>query len=231
MVERVLPKHRMGVRFPSLALCLLILGSIAGCATAPVSTLPPKIEGIPGIYHKVEKGQTLWRISKMYNIDLDTLVKINRIPDSASIEIGQMILIPQTQKQIIPPAISASEEDFIWPAKGRVTGVFGHVYADRLNKGINIQPYENTEVYASRSGKVVFCAPSFKNYGKTIIIDHGDGFSSVYSGNAQLLVAAGDNVRRGSVIAKLNNSGTKPYLHFEIRKGHFAQNPKFYLSD
>jgi len=220
----------MGVRFPSLALCILLIG-IAGCATAPSTTLPPKVEGIPGIYHKVEKGQTLWRISKMYNIDLDTLIKINRIPDSANIEIGQLILIPKTQKQIFAPVISGPEEDFMWPAKGRVTAAFGSINANILNKGVNIQPYENTDIFASRSGRVVFCAANFKNYGKTIIIDHGDGFASVYSGNTQLFVSPGDSVRKGAVIAKLDTSGNKPYLHFEIRKGHIAQNPKFYLSD
>ncbi|MCX5711608.1 MAG: M23 family metallopeptidase, partial [Candidatus Omnitrophica bacterium] len=87
------------------------------------------------------------------------------------------------------------------------------------------------DVYASRSGRVVFCAPSFRNYGKAIIIDHGDGFSSVYSGNMQLFASAGDDVRKGAVIAKSNTTGRQPYLHFEIRKGHLAQNPKFYLSD
>lgn len=215
---------------------LITLGllNIAGCATAPY-TPPFKPQfAMPGIYHRVEKGQTLWRISKMYNVDLDEIVRINRIPDAASIETDQQIFIPSAQK--IPPKKQnlpshSSAEDFSWPLKGRVIASFGQTFNDMINKGINIQRARSQDVTASRSGKVIFYGGNFNNFGKTIIIDHGDGFSTVYARNSEVLVKIGDYVHRGAVIARVGSTGRDKdtYLHFQIRKGYIPQNPYFYL--
>ncbi len=205
--------------------------TLLGCASVPLVTSPRPGEGIPGIYHRVEKGQTLWRISKMYGLDLDELVSVNRIPDATNIEPGQLIFIPQRK-----PAQAfygePKSEDFIWPLKGRVIAGFGQSTKNTINKGVNIQAYDGAEVVASRSGKVVFRSLSFADYGKTIIIDHGDGFSTVYAMNSELLVNLGEQVRKGSVIARVGSregSGKHGYLHFQIRKGYSSQNPYFYL--
>lgn len=201
-----------------------------GCATAPY-VLPPKPEGIPGIYHRVEKGQTLWRISKIYNVDLDEIVNINRILDVSRIEIGQLIFIPRLQKQQ-PLSSQSYIEDFIWPVRGKVITAFGQTYNNMVNKGINIQPYETLDVIAARSGKVVFYSPDFEGFGKTIIVDHGDGLSTIYARNSQIFIKVGDSVQKGALIAKVGSSGDRDkdaYLHFEIRKGHISQNPYFYL--
>ncbi|MFA5145205.1 MAG: LysM peptidoglycan-binding domain-containing M23 family metallopeptidase [Candidatus Omnitrophota bacterium] len=202
----------------------------AGCASAPYIKPAAPVAGIPGVYHRVEKGQTLWKISKLYNVDLDRITQINHISDTSNIEIGQLIFIPNRQKQVSLPDRYASE-DFMWPVKGRVIAAFGQVFNNMVNKGINIQPYDNLEVVASRAGKVVFYKDNFRHFGKTLIIDHGDGFSTVYARNAQVFVKAGDSVGKGSVIAKTGCGGRSKstYLHFEIRKGYAPQNPIFYL--
>ena len=203
---------------------------LIGCATAPY-TLPPKPQfAMPGIYHRVEKGQTLWRISKIYSADLDEIVRINRIPDAASIEPGQFIFIPSAQKKQYLSGQS-SAEDFSWPLKGRVITSFGQTLNDMINKGINIQGAKGQDVVASRSGKVIFYDSNFENFGKTIIIEHGDGFSTVYARNSEVLVKIGDYVQRRTVIAKVGSSDRdkNAYLHFEIRKGYIPQNPYFYL--
>jgi murein DD-endopeptidase MepM/ murein hydrolase activator NlpD len=208
---------------------VFFLLNFIGCATLP-SVLPPRREGIPGIYHQVEKGQTLWRLSKIYNLDLDELVSINHISDATNIEVGQLIFIPQRQKPQLP-LIQSRLEDFIWPIKGRVITTFGQVFNDMINKGINIQTYADTDVVASRSGKVVFYSPNFKGFGKTIIVDHGDGFLTVYARNSEALVKIGDQVQKGTLIAKVGSRGRdkSTYLHFEIRKSYIPQNPYFYL--
>ncbi len=210
----------------SFALCFFIIG----CATIPY-TLPPKPQlAMPGVYHRVEKGQTLWRISKIYNVDLDEIVKVNRIPDATSIEPGQLIFIPSGQKKELL-AKRPSLEDFSWPLKGKVIAGFGQVYNDMINRGINIQTARSQDVIASRSGKVIFYDNNFEGFGKTIIIDHGDGFSTVYARNSDVIVKAGDYVHRGAVIAKAGSpeKSKNTYLHFEIRKGYTPQNPYFYL--
>ena len=205
------------------------LFTFLGCASAPYvkPTVPP---GMPGIYHRIEKGQTLWRISKLYNVDLDEIAELNHISDTTSIESGQLIFIPNRQRQL-PMPNRYSSEDFIWPVRGKVITTFGQTFNSMLNKGINIQPYNNSDVVATRSGRVIFYKDNFGYFGKTLIIDHGDGFSTVYARNSQVFIKVGDNVQRGSVIAKLSSDprDKDTYLHFEIRKGHIPQNPFFYL--
>ncbi|MDD5432889.1 MAG: LysM peptidoglycan-binding domain-containing M23 family metallopeptidase [Candidatus Omnitrophica bacterium] len=216
--------------FLTLTLSLLAL-FFSGCASQPI--IPStKIEGLPGIYHKVEKGETLWRISKMYNIDIDEIIRVNRIPESSSIEIGQLIFIPNQKKQTSQPAIKySSSDDFTWPAKGRILLGFGQTSNNILNKGINIQAIESTDVIAARNGRVSFCADEFGQFGKTIIIDHQDGFFTIYSRNSKVFVKPGDSVQKGAVIAKVGNASRDKnnYLHFEIRKGPYPQNPNYYL--
>jgi len=210
-------------------MALFSIGNFIGCAGAPyVKPLPP---GLPGFYHRVEKGQTLWRISKAYNVDLDEIAGINHIPDTASIEENQLIFIPghKKEKRAIPAA--GAPDDFIWPIRGRVIAAFGQTSDNMINKGINIQPQNNLDVVCSRQGKVVFYAGDFGGFGKTIIINHGDGFSTVYARNSEAFIKVGENVAQGALIARAGSSGRdrNTYLHFEIRKGRIPQNPFFYL--
>ena len=99
------------------------------------------------------------------------------------------------------------------------------------NKGIDILTEPNQDVLASRAGNVIFI-DELPGYGKTIIIDHHDGFSSVYCGNSSTGVKIGDEVQQGIVIAKTGQSPRKNSgsLHFEIRKKHKPQNPLYYLN-
>ena len=197
---------------------------LAGCETTPPSAkaiLPPVV-GMPGVYHRIEKGQTLWKISRIYNTDIDDIARINHVDDSGNIELGQVLFIPNVRKAA--PTSNVNYEEFIWPLKGKITCSFGQTFNDMLNKGLNIQPAGNYNVLASRSGKIVFLSDNFGIYGKTVIIDHADGLSTVYSGNLRLCIKIGDSVQKGDIIARDDGS-----LHFEIRKGYQAQNPLFYL--
>jgi len=216
-------------RYCILLISAYLILNLTGCATSPLIR-PAKPKGIPGIYHRVNKGQTLWRLSKIYNVDLDKLVSINRISDVRSIEIGQLIFIPnRLVKQKY--TTSSTSEEFIWPLKGGVISSFGENFNNMVNKGVNIKPYSNLNIVAARSGKVIFYAENFGSFGKTIIIDHGDGLSTIYARNSVVYVKLRDNIQKGTVIAKAGSAGRDKnrYLHFQIRKGHIPQNPLFYL--
>jgi len=158
----------------------------------------------------------------MYNADLEEIVRINHISDATNIEVGQSIFIPSRQKPQAPSIKYSLSDDFIWPLKGKVVVAFGQTSNNMINKGVNIQSYAGN-VVAARSGKVVFFDDHFSGFGKTVIIDHGDGFSTVYAMNSQVFIKAGDYIEKGALIAKAST------LHFEIRKGHIPQNPLFYL--
>ncbi|MCM8797173.1 MAG: LysM peptidoglycan-binding domain-containing M23 family metallopeptidase [Candidatus Omnitrophica bacterium] len=215
--------------FSIITLYLII--NIFGCASP--SYIAPSIAPLPkisGTYHRVEKGQTLWQISRMYNVELEEIVSINRIQGSSHIESGQLIFIPSQKRPAVTKGYSY-RDSFIWPVKGMVIATFGQNFRNMINKGINIKPERNLEVIASQNGKVVFCSDDFGPFGKTIIIEHENGFSTVYARNSRLMVKAGDIVQKGAVIAIAgsNDKDKEVYLHFEIRKGSVPQNPYYYL--
>lgn len=210
--------------------CLLFT-VLAGCTT--VSRRPPK--GIKGVYHNVRAGETLWRISQAYGIELDKIATTNQLADTSRIYIGQLIFIPGATTTAEDLTLESDFKDkggnFVWPLKGRVTSFFGMKKNQVVNKGIYIQTKKSTYVTAARSGKVVFCSEGLKGYGKTIIIDHLDGYSTVYAHNSQNLVKLKQLVNQGQAVSKAGRRAgvERPELYFEIRKGAKPQNPFFYL--
>lgn len=208
---------------------------IAGCATIEYKPPSPYVMAPlkKGVYHRVKKGQTLWRIAKTYNVPLEEIVRINRLPDAAKIEVGELIFIPNAEgaRDIVITSTQDAAGDFIWPVKGKVASFYGSRLGHVRNKGVDIIASYGQNVVASRSGTITFCAEEFTGYGKTIIIDHGDGFSSVYAYNSENLIRVGDVVEKGRVIAKAGSGGRAKInmLHFEIRKDNEPQNPFYYL--
>jgi len=165
----------------------------------------------------------------MYGIDLEQLTRINRITDSTSIEAGEKIFIPGQTQERAEVLKYTDSDDFIWPVRGRVVGSFGQTVNNMINKGIKIAPYGSKDILASRSGRVVFFNNNFAGLGKTIILDHGDGFFTVYALISETFVKPGDSVKKGAVIARISGLDKDSCLLFEIRKGHLPQNPIFYL--
>lgn len=121
---------------------------------------------------------------------------------------------------------------FTWPLKGTVVSFYGSKLDMTRNKGIDIRAEEGSSVRASRAGKVVFCDEWLKGFGKTVILDHGDSFQTIYAYNSLIMVNVGDVVEQNAVIAKVGRGGRakEPSLHFEIRRDGEPQNPYYYLS-
>lgn len=221
-----------------IVLALLLLSM--GCATAPPSALWPNISRPPvprtgGIYHRVERGQTLWRIAQQYHVSLEALASANQLEAPQRIANGQLLWIPgATQPQRISVALPSepgSDDNFQWPVRGNVVEYFGAMRGGSTNRGIDIRVGRNTPVRAARGGRVVFLDADMPGYGKTVIIDHGDGFSTVYAWNGELLVQLGQVVSRATPIATAGSSGRAAScaLHFEIRRRHVPQNPLYFL--
>ena len=250
MVEFQLPKLITRVRFPSLAPChfrfsvivLFFVGSVllSGCVAVDkpatpaggkpsVSLVTPAVKP-QGVYHKVKKSETIWRIAKAYNVNIDDIIKANKIPPGAFIEENQLILIPgaQSVQDVAVPSASEEKDTFIWPVKGKVVSYFGDWKASYLSKGIGIEASEGETIQAARTGKVVF-SDNLAGYGHTVILDHRDHYFSVYSENQENLVKVGDEVARGEPIGKIGRRGKLSLLHFEIRKNDVPDNPLYYL--
>lgn len=122
---------------------------------------------------------------------------------------------------------------FVWPVTGSVISYYGAKFDRVKNKGIDIRAGAGASVRASMSGRVVFCGERLKGFGKTVILDHGDNYQTVYAYNSDLLVKAGDRVEQNHVIARVGKTGRakEPSLHFEIRKSGEPHNPFHYLPD
>ncbi|MGI5839827.1 MAG: peptidoglycan DD-metalloendopeptidase family protein [bacterium] len=122
---------------------------------------------------------------------------------------------------------------FLWPAVGQITSYFGVRRVSRgssTHTGIDIGMPYGTPVKAADDG-VVTKACFDGGYGRMVIINHGNGYSTLYAHNQTLKVSAGDVVTRGQVIALSGSSGnsTGPHLHFEIRYNDKPQNPLNYF--
>jgi murein hydrolase activator len=110
-----------------------------------------------------------------------------------------------------------------WPARGRVAVPFGKVRHPRFSTivphpGIDIAAEPGQEVHAVFDGRVVF-SDWFKGYGEMVVMDHGDGYLSIYGHVSERLVTVGANVRQGDLIARSGEGGSfdAPGLYFEIR--------------
>lgn len=229
-------KRSLGVVF--------ILFLLSGCATTEYHPLPDvpvtKQTAKPrGVYHKVKKGETVFRIAKTYGVAVEDVISANNIPNAASIEIGQLVLIPGAgevkdvvlvkEEGSLSPKEDLNKDEFAWPVRGKIISYYKDRRGEGVNKGIDIEAAEGEKVKASREGKVVL-ADDLSAYQYTVMIDHGDGFTTVYAKNQRLLVKVGDKVYKGDPVAEIGSEAGRSFLHFEIRKGKDATNPLFYLS-
>ncbi len=118
-----------------------------------------------------------------------------------------------------------------WPTEGQVTREFGSRLADGVaSTGIVIATAVNRPVHAVHHGRVVF-SDWLRGFGLLIILDHGDGFMSLYGFNQALLKDTGDWVGAGDVVATTGNSGGQrdAGLYFEIRHKGKPDNPLAWL--
>ncbi len=116
---------------------------------------------------------------------------------------------------------------FAWPASGSVTQQFwgGH-------RAIDIGSWTGAPVKSADSGYVTVAGGGWNSgYGNYVVIDHGNGFVSLYAHLHSIYVRAGESVARGQQIGTLGNTGnsTGPHLHFEIRYQGVPGNPFSYL--
>jgi septal ring factor EnvC (AmiA/AmiB activator) len=118
-----------------------------------------------------------------------------------------------------------------WPLSGNLLARFGGRMPDgRTSSGVLIGAPAGTPVTAVADGTVVF-AEWMTGYGLILIVDHGNGYMSLYAHNESLLRDAGDSVHRGDPVAKVGNSGGfgTPALYFELRRDGQPVDPSSWL--
>jgi murein DD-endopeptidase MepM/ murein hydrolase activator NlpD len=125
-----------------------------------------------------------------------------------------------------PPPVPAGS--FIWPAQGRIISTYGAKEGGMHNDGINIAVPSGTPVHAAQSGVVAYAGNELKGYGNLLLVRHANGWMTAYAHNSKLLVKRGDTVARGQTISLAGSTGsvTSPQVHFELRKGAKAVDPR-----
>lgn len=236
------------------ALCCLLISStifIPACVRRQVpvekpSRIPEKAIERRGVYHIVERHQTLYRICKTYGADIQEVAGLNGIRDVARIQTGQRIFIPGAEKVLkveiyIDDVVKESAEkapertvskkiDFSWPVNGTCISFFEEEER-RSHQGIDISSPSGTPIRASGPGWVIYSGNTIKGYGNLIILRHSEELVTVYAHNQVNLVGEGERVEKGQIIGKVGRTGraTGPHLHFEIRKDNKAIDPLPFL--
>ena len=167
-------------------------------------------------------------------IEEDLTSKVNSSSDTNN---GTIEQVEQVEKEETP-----KDPTFTMPVDGEIVKHYGKeklIYSDTLKEwtthlGIDIKADKTTIVKSSSDGIV----KSIKNdprYGLTVVVEHGNGFSSVYSNllTAEFVVT-GENVKSGQTLGTVGNSATfevldDPHLHFEILKDGVAVDPEMYI--
>lgn len=120
---------------------------------------------------------------------------------------------------------------FLRPVAGSIIADYGVLKNGALNDGINIAAPKGTKVKATEKGMVLYGGNNIPSYGNLILIQHQEGWISVYAHLKTIDVQKGKQVKRGEVIGTVGATGhvQHPQLHFELRKDKVPQNPLSYI--
>jgi murein DD-endopeptidase MepM/ murein hydrolase activator NlpD len=169
-------------------------------------------------------------------VEVDAILAANQVQDVTDIPVGRRLRIPgATEVKSIPetdlygryrpgPALQ-------WPVAGReILSRFGAPRKNYRHTGLDINGKRGEPVVAAGDGTVTHSS-AMRGYGKTVIIDHGDGFKTLYAHNTALLVRVGDRVTRGQPIARVGRTGnaSTDHVHFEVHRDGVAVDALKYL--
>jgi len=217
-------------RTPALILTGLFA---AGCT--------PTIVEYSARVHVVQAGETLQTIAWRHGVDTRDLARWNRLDNPDLIFVGQRLSLtpngaPQAtvtrtaprQPQSLPPAPTLPAPSWRWPVQGPLVSTYGS--ASGTGNGIGIGGEIGRDIRAAAPGRIVYAGDGLVGYGQLLIIKHNDTYLSAYGHNDRLVVAEGDAVERGQVIANMGmGPDRQPQLHFEIRRNGVPVDPLGHL--
>jgi murein DD-endopeptidase MepM/ murein hydrolase activator NlpD len=195
---------------------------------------------IDGVYHEVQPGDTLEKVARQYKVEPQVVIDYllnNLDKENPRLIAGEHIIVPGGIKPYIPRVVHAYSGPVPADAE-KGTGIFGWPTSGRITQGywnrhraIDIGAPKGTAVYAADSGWVANSGWSDIGYGYFILIDHGNGFQTLYAHLSAIDVEAGTSVAKGTRIGAVGATGnaTGPHLHFEIRKSGVQRNPFGFL--
>ncbi|MCP5098477.1 MAG: peptidoglycan DD-metalloendopeptidase family protein [Chloroflexi bacterium] len=202
---------------------------------------------VDGVLHTVQPGETLESISELYDVPVAEIVAV----ESNLLEYPFYRLVPEAQLLIpgakigqfywtAPKSVAGvgdgqwavvGTNTYVWPINGRCLSQYYWAGHPAIDVGLS----EGSAVVASDRGTVTYAswaAGSYFDYGNLIVINHGNGYETLYAHLSSIAVYPGQIVQQGEYIGGTGNTGRSsgPHIHFEIRQNDFRDNPLFYLS-
>ena len=145
-----------------------------------------------------------------------------------------LLALPSRSSGLLRPV---GAQPSMWPVQGLITGPFGKrsdPFSDEgaFHKGVDISVPSGTAVHVTADGMVMQAEMVTGGYGRLVVVDHGGGTQTYYAHLSRIYVHAGQEVRRGDVVAATGSTGrvTAPHLHYEVRVAGTPMNPRRYLS-
>lgn len=200
-----------------------------------------KIPPVIGVVHHVEPGDTVYTVAKKYGVKAQNIVNFpfNEFKDDAfTLIAGSTLVVPNgvvysntstpqdtyVFAQVVEGVRGSS--NFIWPTRGIITQ-----YPTGYHMAFDIADGSAPPVLASDAGTVIYSGCFSWGYGCHIIIDHNNGYRTLYGHLSRRDVEMGDTVSQGQQIGLMGSTGrsTGTHLHFEIRQGNALLNPQSFL--
>lgn len=191
---------------------------------APGTTI--RVPSVDGILHTVAEGDTVGGIAAQYGAEVQGILDVaaNGLTDASDDpEPGTVILVPGGT--ITPgEVVTDADAGWVWPVEGDLKSAFGPEHPE----GIDIRAPLETEVRAARAGQVTFAGGDpCCDHGYHVIIEHADGYETLYAHLGGGRLTSGTVVAAGDVIGTVGMTGDtdEPHLHFEIRRAEAYQDP------
>lgn len=216
-----------------------------------------RIPPVSGVLYEWQAGDTFQGVADKFEAKLDEILgwSGNQLDlTNPEIEAGKLVMIPgghREFRQWLVPTIPRGAAGvssalygsgvcpggyegaygsgaFIWPAFNHTLS--GNDYWSG-HLAIDIAAGEGAPIYAADNGVVVFSGPAAGGYGNMVMIDHGNGYQTLYAHLSQVTTNCGSSVQQGQTIGIAGSTGksTGPHLHFEVRYLGGFVNPWFVL--
>jgi len=201
-----------------------------------------KILPVSGVKHTVKRGETIYSIAKDFQVDAQNIIDypFNTFAndETFSLSAGQELIIPDgikpkevvidktryTARTVAPIPGVVGEGNFMWPTSGAISQRYAWYH-----QAVDIANRSNPDVVASQGGTVVTAGWNAGGYGNYVVIDHGNGYKTLYAHllNNSIVVKAGQRVSQGQKLGVMGSTGrsTGTHLHFEVISDKGKLNP------
>jgi len=205
---------------------------------------------VNGLLYTTVEGDTVEGVSKAFNVATDKIMSQNKLTSNTLVADTQLVL-PGARKYVPKPSsavpnyagdnyyysgtVAMGSGSFSWPINSGtrfISQYFGWVTRYYKHTGIDLDWRNGSDIIAADDGTVVATGYGWGGgYGNHIIIDHGNGYQTLYAHLSAISVRQGQNVTKGQSIGVMGSTGnsTGTHLHFEVRQNGVAINPLIYV--